>query len=197
MIYGSSGNAWYMGLDQGIESVNSNEGCQQGDVLSMWFYAMAIHPFLQKIRNILGEDGFTKWYADDGNTVAPFEKMVQVIQLVKEEGPKVGYFIKFSKGTYLIGKCLTNEEAFERKNQLISLGLPENTIFLHPENDPENSAKFGCNILGSWVGSHQYVQSCLNSKLEKLHSEAEVIKNYQNKQVQHLILRWFVALELE
>ena len=64
MIYGSSGNAWYMGLDQGIESVNSNEGCQQGDVLSMWFYAMAIHPFLQKIRNILGEDGFTKWYAD-------------------------------------------------------------------------------------------------------------------------------------
>ena len=27
MVYGSSANAWYMGLDEGIESVKSSEGC--------------------------------------------------------------------------------------------------------------------------------------------------------------------------
>ena len=102
MIYGTSSKAWYMGLQDGIEAIDSSEGCQQGDVLSMWFYAMAIHPFLQKIRDVLGNEGFTKWYADDGNTIAPFNKMVEVLRIVKEEGPKVGYYIKLSKGSYLL-----------------------------------------------------------------------------------------------
>ena len=189
MIYGTSSNAWYMGLADGIENLDSSEGCQQGDVLSMWFYAMAIHPFLQKIRNVLGNEGFTKWYADDGNTVAPFNKMVEVIRIVKDEGPKVGYYIKFSKGSYLLGKCDTDDEAIRRKNTLVSLGLNEETIHMHPENDPENAVKFGCNILGSYVGSPSYIQSCLESKLEKLQLESESIKNYPNKQVQHLLLR--------
>ena len=50
MIYGTSSNAWYMGIPDGIEAIESCEGFQLGDVLSMWFNAMAIHPFLQKIR---------------------------------------------------------------------------------------------------------------------------------------------------
>ena len=189
MIYGTSSNAWYMGLADGIEKLDSSEGCQQGDVLSMWFYAMAIHPFLQKIKNVLGNEGFTKWYADDGNTVAPFNKMVEVIRIVKDEGPKIGYYIKFSKGSYLIGKCETNEEAIQRKNILVNLGLNEETIHMHPDNDPENAAKFGCNILGSYIGSPTYIKSCLTAKLEKLKLESEVVKNYDNKQVQHLLLR--------
>ena len=189
MIYGTSSKAWFMGLQDGIEGIDSSEGCQQGDVLSMWFYAMAIHPFLQKIRNVLGNDGFTKWYADDGNTIAHFDKMTEVIRIVKEEGPKVGYYIKFSKGSYLLGKCATNDEAIRRRNILVELGLNEETIHMHPDNDPQNAIKYGCNILGSYVGSSTYIQSCLEEKLGKLAIEAEAIKNYPNKQVQHLILR--------
>lgn len=189
MIYGTSSKAWYMGLQDGIEAIDSSEGCQQGDVLSMWFYAMAIHPFLQKIRDVLGNEGFTKWYADDGNTIAPFNKMVEVLRIVKEEGPKVGYYIKLSKGSYLLGRCNTNDEAIKRKNTLVELGLNEETIHLHPDNDPENAVNYGCNILGSWVGSPSYIHSHLEEKFAKLQSEAEVIKNYPNKQVQHLLLR--------
>ena len=189
MIYGTSSKAWYMGLQDGIEGIDSSEGCQQGDVLSMWFYAMAIHPFLQKIRNVLGNEGFTKWYADDGNTIAPFNKMTEIIRIVKEEGPKVGYYIKFSKGSYLLGKCDTNDEAIRRKNILVELGLNEETIHMHPDNDPQNAVKYGCNILGSYVGSSSYIQSCLAEKLGKLALEAKAIKDYPNKQVQHLLLR--------
>ena len=189
MIYGTSSNAWYMGLQDGIEAIESSEGCQQGDVLSMWFYAMAIHPFLQKIKNVLGNEGFTKWYADDGNTIAPFNKMTEIIRIVKEDGPKVGYYIKFSKGSYLLGKCVTIEEAIRRKNILVELGLNEETIHMHPDNDPQNAVKYGCNILGSYVGSSTYIQSSLVEKLGKLAIESEAIKNYPNTQVQHLILR--------
>ena len=87
MIYGTSSNAWYMGLDDGIESIKSREGVQQGDVLSMWLYTMVINPLLQKIRDILGKEGLTKWFADDGYCNAPFHKMIEVIMLVISDGP--------------------------------------------------------------------------------------------------------------
>jgi hypothetical protein len=115
--------------------------------------------------------------------------MVEIIRIVKEEGPKVGYFIKFSKGTYLLGKCSTYQQALDRKNILISLGLNEETIFMHPDNDPINESKFGCNILGSFVGSPTYIVSSLEEKFQKLVLESEAIKTYPNKQVQHLMLR--------
>ena len=112
-----------------------------------------------------------------------------LIEIEIEEGPKIGYYIKFSKGSYLLGKCDTDDEAIRRKNILVGLGLNEDTIHMHPDNDRENAATFGCNILGSYVGSPSYIESCLEAKLEKLEIESEAIKNYPNKQVQHLLLR--------
>jgi predicted RNA-binding protein YlxR (DUF448 family) len=44
--------------------------------------------------------------------------MTEIIRIVKEEGPKVGYYIKFSKGSYLLGRCNTNEEAMRKKTFL-------------------------------------------------------------------------------
>jgi hypothetical protein len=60
---------------------------------------------------------------------------------------------------------------------------------MHPDNDPQNAVKYGCNILGSYVGSSTYIQSSLVEKLGKLALESEAIKNYPNTQVQHLLLR--------
>ena len=146
---------------------------------------MAIHP-----RNVLGNEGFTKWFADDGNTIAPFDKMLEVIRIVKEEGPKVGYNIKFSK-VHIFLENLTLTMKLLEENTSVGLDLNEEikTIHMHPDNDRENDAKFGCNILGSYVGSPSYIQSCLEAKLKKLYLESEAIKNYPNKQVQHLLLQ--------
>ena len=101
----------------------------------------------------------------------------------------MGYYIKFSKGSYLLGKCDTDDEAIRRKNTLVSLGLNEEIIHIHPYNDPENAVKYVCNILGSYVESPNYIKSSLTANLEKLELESEAIKNYPNKQVQHLLLR--------
>ena len=196
MIYGTSSNAWYFGLKTGIESIESEEGIQQGDVLSMWFYAMAIHPLLQRLRDILGSDGFTKWYADDGYVNAPFEKMIEVIDAVKTLGPAVGYYVKISKGTYLLGKCSDLETANYRKNQLIGLGLDENTIIIHPENDPSTQNIYGCKILGSFIGTDEYIRTQLDIKYEKLAIQAQSLKEFPNKQGQHLILLYCLSAKV-
>jgi hypothetical protein len=196
MIYGTSSNAWYFGLKTGIESIKSEEGIQQGDVLSMWFYAISIHPLLQRLRDILGPDGFTKWYADDGYVNAPFEKMIQVIEVVKNFGPACGYYVKISKGTYLLGKCSDLETAIYRKNQLIGLGLDENTIIIHPENDPSTQTSYGCKILGSFIGTDEYIRTQLDIKYEKLAIQAESVKEFPNKQAQHLILLYCISAKI-
>lgn len=71
----------------------------------MWLYAMIIHLFIQGISVILGNEGFAKWFTD-GDTTAPFEKIGDV----KLEGPKVDYFIKLAKGTYLLVKKPSQEK---------------------------------------------------------------------------------------
>jgi len=84
--------------------------------------------------------------------------MIEVIMLVISDGPGVGFFIKFSKGKYLVGKCPTNAEAVHRKNRLIEIGLRPDTIFLHPDNDHEIASKYGCSVLGSWIGSEEFIK---------------------------------------
>ena len=189
-MYGTTSKAWYMGLPTGIESIDCEEGCQQGDVLSMWFYAMGIHPFIQGIRDILGHEGFTKWFADDGNSTAPFDKMVEVIEYVIQEGPKVGYFMKRNKGTYLLGKCTSYNEAMSRKEKLINLGLNGDMIILHPDNEPDTAHLYGCKMVGTWIGNAEYIQANLRVKITALRKEAELIKGFPDPQVQSLMLRW-------
>ena len=85
--------AWFYGLLDGTERIDSNERCLQGDVMSMFFYALTIHPFLTKLRDILRQEGFNKCFADDLAVHTPFQKMIQVIPFIQQEGPKYGYFL--------------------------------------------------------------------------------------------------------
>ena len=102
-------------------------------------YSIGIHPILQEIKSIIGDDGFIKFFADDGNIVAPTDKMFKIITLISSLGPHLGYTLNKSKGTYLLGKCSSYEEAIIKKNILSSLNfIPYNSIIIHPHNLPEN-----------------------------------------------------------
>ena len=190
MVYGSQSMAWYSGLPEGIEGIKSKEGVQQGCVNAMWLYAMTIHPFLQGIRNILGETGFVKFFADDGNIAAPFDTLCECIDFINQEGPKYGYFLKMSKGTYLLGRCDSPDIALERKERLVQLGLDRQIIKLHPDNDPDHVSQFGAKVVGSWIGSDQYIKEQLAHKLDILKNEAELIKQFPDSQSQNLMLRY-------
>ena len=57
-MYGHSSKAWYHGLKSGITHIDVAEGSTQGDVLGTFCYAMAIQPFLQQMKDIMGEQVF-------------------------------------------------------------------------------------------------------------------------------------------
>jgi len=136
-------------------------------------------------------DGFTKFYADDGNINADFNNMVEIIDFIKSEGPKWGYNINLNKGTYLLGRTGNQNTAMERKQRLMEMGIKEDIIKIHPEDDPDNTAKYGCKILGSYIGSDEFVKLGLQKKIdEDLKREAELLSNFPNQQVKFLILKW-------
>lgn len=50
MIYGKDAKAFVLANDGFIDSVDSKEGVQQGDVMAMWLYSLTIHPLVEKYK---------------------------------------------------------------------------------------------------------------------------------------------------
>ena len=118
-FYGTSSKVWYHGLTDAIRTIDCQEGFQQGDTIATWCYSVGIQPLLMEINAIIGNNGFLKFFVDDGNIAGNFETNLKVIGHLLEHGPKYGYYISKLKGSYLLGKCESCEEAARRKQKLV------------------------------------------------------------------------------
>jgi hypothetical protein len=108
----------------------------------------------------------------------------------------VGFQLNWDKGYYLMGKCDSIEIAMERKRHLMNLGVNADIIKLHPDNDPINEVEYGAKLLGSYIGSDSYVRNQLLQKIDVLKTEANHIKDFNNAQGQHLMLRFCFAQKI-
>ena len=189
-IYGHDSHGWVFTENQ-IVPINSLEGFHQGDCVSSWLYCMTILPFCKGLYEILGDQGFVKFFYDDGNISGNFDRMLEAMEYIRTEGPKYGYFLQNKKGAYLLGKCPDRETALERK-QLIAtrFDLDANSIFIHPDNGGD-ALIYGAKVLGSYVGSDDFIVESLRQKLSKLEKQADnIINKVDAKQIQFLLLRW-------
>jgi hypothetical protein len=192
-IYAHDANGWIKG-DAEIHNIVSAEGYHQGDCLASWLFCLTIHPLLQRLVAVVGEETFIKFFIDDGNIAARHDTMLQIIDIILAEGPRYGFKLKLNKGTYLIGRCATEDEARMKKAQLIErYGFDESMIRIHPDNggDPE---QYGGKILGSFIGTDEYCKAMLTKKMIKLQEEAEaIIERVDSKQTRFMILKWSFA----
>jgi hypothetical protein len=101
-----------------------------------------------------------------------------------ENGPIYGYHMNLSKSVYLIGVCNSYEDAIARKNELTEkFGFNPDNVHIHPDNYLRQDidlcslnqlrSKFGAKILGSYIGSEEFIRNSPQSKLEDLEKEAE------------------------
>jgi hypothetical protein len=198
-MYLNSSVVWYYGLSDQIHPIDCEIGAQQGDVWGTWIFCMALQPFFKSIQTDLGEDGLALFYVDDSNFCATHHAMLRTIASLKQRGPKYGYYLNPDNGVYLIGKCDSNEEALERKMNLIELGLNPAIIRLHPDNEPvgaDAAAHYGGKVLGSFVGSLEYIQSQLSLKLTEFLSPMKNLKKCNYIQDKYLLLRFCFSRKL-
>ena len=197
-MYLQESQQWFFGLPDSIKPVICKNGYHQGDVLASWLYIMTIQPLLKQISDMVKEKhpgciSLVKFYVDDGNFVAPFEVMQDIIKLLKDPVTydKYGYKLKMNKGCYLVGSLYGKvDEAKGRKQRLIDeFGFSPDIIKLHPDDGgvPES---YGAQVLGAPIGTDAFIKQFLTGKLAELYSASQNLQNYPDLQGRYLMFRY-------
>ena len=94
-----------------------------------------------------------------------------------------------------MGRCESLEIATERKNRLITLGINESLIRIHPDNDP--TSNYVVNVVGTLIGDDRLIKlGLISTKIPKLTAEIEAIKKFKDPQSQHLFLKWCLSMKI-
>jgi len=119
-----------------------------------------------------------------------------IIKCLKNEGPKYGYHINPSKGKYLIGRCDSVERSEQVRSRLVdSLGLSNNIIINHPDNNPsditleEKKRIYGVKVVGSFIGTPEYIRHNLEIYLEDLKTNADKLMKHKDLQEIMILFR--------
>ena len=200
MLYGTQAKTWFFGLKEGIKDIDVREGAQQGCTLGMLLCALAFHPFIGKLHEKAGPNGQAPFFADDGNISAGYDNMLSCIDYIIEDGPTYGYILHLEKGTYLMARRGSFLTASEHKSTLIQRGINPAIIRMHPDDcamDPDLAISpldaaeaYGAKVLGSYIGSDEFISAKLEFELEKLSDEAAKLVLYDDLQQRYLFFRF-------
>ena len=141
-----------------------NEGFQQGDPASTALYCIGIQPFIKQLQRFLISQcpALPLFFVDDDTIIGPHELVLSAIHFINQHGPRVGYL--------LLGRCDSDQTAPRHQQDYFDLGFHPAVIHLHPSNSPDLSAavSYGCKILGSYVGTDEFILHSLDVHLTQL-----------------------------
>lgn len=198
-MYLDDSNGWYYGLASGIEAIKSAEGYHQGDTMAGWGFLMTLNPLLksleEKIKDAFGEreHWMGKYYVDNLTFSASWPVMQVILSHIELEGKKYGFTFSKSKGDIIVPEQRSSQQAQLFKQKYASLGFSPEIIKLHPANttnDVEAKMNYGLKLLGSFVGTEEFIQHQLNLYLDELTIVAEKLIAFPNIQGRSLLFRY-------
>lgn len=137
--------------------------------------------------------GMVKFFMDDGNLAGTFEATMAAFQVIREEGHKYGYHIKWKAARYMMAKC-DHQEAIRRADALIALGFSPANVIIHPDSllsAPSTYATTcGVSVLGSFIGRPEYVRARLEAKQAEWDNEAAQLFKVTDLQTRFMLLTW-------
>ncbi len=212
MYLEESSSAFY-GCEDGVRTITSRAGFHQGDVLGSLMFCISAQPLInhicESVMQHFPEAAAAKtvkinFYVDDGTFVAPHDVMKHIIELLQDADlqRRFGYILNPAKGAYLLGRCPNREQAHERMDSLIHLGLAPDIIRMHPDNElvtadggldearrSDVERLYGAKVLGSYVGSDAYISAQLRAYVDELRLVRDKLSLVQNYQCRLLLFR--------
>ena len=140
----------------------SQEGTTQGDPLAMPMYGLATIPLIRRL------DGLCKqiWYADDSAAIGTVEQLHAWWNRLATEGPAFGYFPNPAK-TWLV----TKQSHFDKASSMF-------------DGSGVNVTLNGRPYLGAAIGSHEYIEEYVNSKVQEWSSTIKILSDIAKSQPQ-------------
>ena len=97
------------------------------------------------------------FFVDDGTLIGPHALILSAIGFINAHGIRVGYRLNPFKSKLLLGRCDSLQESSQHRQAYLDLGFSPSVIQIHPTNVPTSVVCYGYKLLGSFVGSDEYV----------------------------------------
>ena len=147
----------------GRDTLLSQEGTTQGDPLAMPFYALVTRPLIDALTSDV-PNVMQVWYADDASATGRISDLKVWWEKLSAIGPSFGYFMNPSK-TWLV----TKEGHVSAASELFS----DTQVNITTEGRP---------MLGSPVGTADYILSYASQKAQDWAKEVETLANIADSQ---------------
>ena len=163
-----------------------DEGVRQGDPWGAVFFALALHPVLQRLQEKHRDHVTLRAYADDVNSLAHTRAVDWYAFLVDtvNEAATIGMQVRLSKsGAY--AQCFSIHEVIppEMQARLATLPVvdPGSKLALHP---PES----GVVLLGAPIGSDTYVRDTSLRLIHELGAEMQLLHKIETMPQEYYLL---------
>ena len=159
------------------------------------------------------------FYVDDGYLCGPHEIVVEAIRFLRQHGPNYGYHIRSDKGAYMLGKCDSKIEAtrrfaaitdpdqgvgfnpdivkihpddleMEHQSQAAAIPLPDKYYEENLSSVEQRRADYGTKLLGSFMGTNEFVQSKFDGIIESWTNTANKLIAFPLFQHRMLLFRY-------
>ena len=156
--------------------IRSCDGFHQGDPLACLFFAVVLHPIILKIASEVPGLLLNGWFLDDGSLIGKLEDLSAAANIIRQEGPTKGFFL----------------------STLATSPRPKSTIWCpslpSPDLDPLNQGipriqEPGIVLLGSPIGSHQFVQEMIQKKIQQIHHLTKQLPLIRDPHSEYVLLR--------
>lgn len=184
------------------QHILSCQGARQGDSIGGVIFNFAMYPLLSQIsigmkntsEQLSQPLGKLFAYYDDLSSAAPMEQQISITNIILAHGPRYGLFLNQKKSAVLLGPRGNLGSAKAQGDQRhYKAVLKDSRVCIHPSDIPSSAPgkqdalqKYGSKLLGTPIGSDEYINSWLNNKFVELEKELTKYKLLKDCQCEWL-----------
>lgn len=175
----------YLGCEGGVETIEQVQGPGQGLPYASHTFGLSKARITRKAKELLRSGGISIDMADDNGSVGRTDELMDMAEFMAKEGRTYGIFAKKSKYVVLLGVKNTLEEAVNIQTLWCErFDISPSVVHIHPMNlqNPDREEEYGCDMLGTPLGSDAYVRKRLEEKMGEMSVEFKRIPKLDNSQ---------------
>ena len=160
----------------GENLLSSSTGAQQGDPLSILFFALVLQPLIDKIKEQLPSLLLNAWFLDDGTIVGKRQEIPSAFNILHSQGPAVGLHLNSTKCSIWCGDDDDLPASVDPIDPLLR-GVPR-------------ASPAGIHLLGAPIGNIPFSRDTVSERVQKLSQIYDLLPSLNNSQIEFSIFRF-------